>query len=92
MTDRIFLRLNDKWALADDSQQGVVLKAEKRHRRAPWRAVSFIGSTKDVLLRVVGEKGIKLTPEARAAPDALPDTFKQWRRSRTRRAKIERAA
>lgn len=80
--DRILFHLCPGWALAADRQQWILLAAEKRgreavkrHRRAPWRAVSFIGSTKAVLLRVVSEKGIEPTPQGRAALDALPDRF-----------------
>ncbi len=40
-----------------------------------WRAVSFIGSEKRVLHRVLGEKGVVLTPEAQARLDALPERF-----------------
>ena len=40
-----------------------------------WRAVSFVGSTKRVLHRVLSEKGVVLTPEAQARLDALPERF-----------------
>ncbi len=37
--------------------------------------MSFIGGTKTTLARVLGEKGIGLTAEARARFDVLPDNF-----------------
>ena len=93
MTDRIIFQICPGWAVAADRQQWILLAAEKRdqeavkrHRQAPWRAVSFIGSTKAVLLRVVGEKGIKPTPEGWAALDALPDSFNRRRLAPMRRA------
>jgi hypothetical protein len=92
MTDRIFLQLNDKWALAADQRQWVLLTAEKRglqaqkrHRRSPWRAEAFIASSKAILLRVVAEKGIEPTPEAQAALYGLPATFRAWLRRHNRR-------
>ncbi len=37
--------------------------------------VSFVGSSKRVLRRVLGEAGVVLTPEAQARFDALPEQF-----------------
>ncbi len=37
--------------------------------------ISFIGSTKATLSRVLGEKGVVLTAEAAARLDALPERF-----------------
>jgi len=37
--------------------------------------VSFVGGTKATLRRVLGEKGVVLTPEAAARLDALPERF-----------------
>ena len=39
------------------------------------RALSFIGSDKRVLRRVIREAGVILTPAARANLDALPEQF-----------------
>ncbi len=74
-----------RWRLAYDRQQWVVQrraqKARVRHIEghavadSGWRAVSFIGSEKRVLRRVLGEKGVVLTPEAQARLDALPEHF-----------------
>ena len=85
MTDKSLFNLDAKgrWRLAYDRQQWVI----QRRRRAPrhceragiadsgWRGVAFIGSTKATLRRVLGEKGVVLTPEAQARLDALPERF-----------------
>ncbi len=48
----------------------------RQHRRLRLaRGFPFIGSTKATLRRVLGEKGVVLTPEAQARLDALPERF-----------------
>ncbi len=74
MADRQFLRLNDRWALAYDPAQWIVQK----RRGTEWRGVCFVGSNKDILWRVFEEKGIDVTPEARAYIDAMPHRFLDW--------------
>ncbi len=72
-----------RWRLAYDSQQWVIHRRRRAPRRSEragiadsgWRGVSFIGSTKATLRRVLGEKGVVLTPEAQARLDALPEQF-----------------
>ena len=54
MTDRIFLRLSEKWALGYDRNQWIVMV----YRGSRWRSISFIGSHKGVLMRVLKEKGV----------------------------------
>ncbi len=85
MADKPLFNLDAKgrWRLAYDRQQWVL----QRRRRAPgrseragiadsgWRGVSFVGSTKTTLVRVLGEKGVVLTPEAQARLDVLPEQF-----------------
>ncbi len=81
MVDTQFLRLSEKWALAYDQNQWLVQK-----RKAPsktggacrWAAVSFVGSNKADLLRVLREKGAEIDPAAREYIDAMPDTFREW--------------
>ena len=104
MGDRVLFQICDGWALGADNLQWILFKAdkrgpqaEKRHRRAPWKALAFIAYTKTVLLRVLSENGVEPTPEGRAALAALPDTFKAWRRQYNRASTsapsdIERAA
>ncbi len=74
-----------RWRLAYDRQQWVLQRRagtpcrrgsdSAAMRRTGWRAVSFIGSTKTTLARVLGEKGVVLTAEAAARLDALPERF-----------------
>ncbi len=85
MTDKPLFNLDAKgrWRLAYDRQQWVIQhrtkKARVSHtecgsiRDSGWRAVSFIGGKKATLVRVLGEKGVVLTPEAVARLDALPE-------------------
>ncbi len=85
MTDKPLFNLDaeGRWRLAYDSQQRVVQRRRRAPRRSEragisdsgWRGVSFIGSTKTTLRRVLGEKGVVLTPEAVARLDALPEQF-----------------
>ena len=87
MTDKPLFDLDTKgrWRLAYDRQQWVVQrcagKACRRGsdsaamRRTGWRGVSFIGSTKATLRRVLGEKRVSLTAEAAARLDALSERF-----------------
>ncbi len=87
MADKPLFNLDaeGRWRLAYDRQQWVIQhrtkKARVSHpeggsiRDSGWRGVSFIGSTKATLARVLGERGITLTPEAQARLDALPERF-----------------
>jgi hypothetical protein len=75
MADTIFLRLDARFALGADDLQWIVYKS--RCKDAPsfnaplkardWFPVSFISSTKDILLRVLREKGCSLLIEAQEA-------------------------
>ncbi len=81
IADTLFLRLSEKWALAYDKNQWIV-----QRRKAPsktggacrWAGVSFIGSNKDILWRVLREKGAEIDHAAREYIDAMPDTFREW--------------
>ena len=87
MTDKSLFNLDAKgrWRLAYDRQQWVIQHRTKKARvshteggsiaDSGWRGVSFIGSNKRVLARVLGEKGVVLTPEAQTRLDALPEQF-----------------
>jgi hypothetical protein len=44
-----------------------------------WKQVSFVRSTRAILERCIREKGIELSPDGRAALDALPATFDAWK-------------
>ena len=72
-----------RWRLAYDARQWVLQRRKTLPRPSEvgdsaephWRAVSFVGSTKRVLHRVLGERGVVLTAEAQARLDVLPDRF-----------------
>ncbi len=72
-----------RWRLAYDRNQWIVQRRDgpPRASEAPagrnsgFRAVSFVGSSKSVLRRVLGAAGVVLTPEAQAQLDALPEQF-----------------
>ncbi len=87
MADKPLFNLDaeGRWRLAYDARQWVVQRRagepcrrgsdSAAMRRTGWRAVSFIGSAKTTLQRVLGEKGVVLTAEAQARLDALPEQF-----------------
>ncbi len=86
MTDRIFLRLSEGWALGFDQNQWIVMRAksDKSKPGQGWRAIAFVGSTRAVLRRVLREKGAEVAPGARAAVDSFPETFLEWLAARDR--------
>ncbi len=85
MADRPLFNLDTKgrWRLAYDAQQWVIQRRKGPARPANrsgiaesgWRGVSFVGSTKTTLRRVLREAGVGLTAEAQARLDALPEQF-----------------
>jgi hypothetical protein len=86
MSDRIFLRLNEDFALGADSLQWILYR---RHAAVPegsplplrdWRPISFVHFTKGILLRCMREKGCKPSHEAQVALDGMPPTFEAWKR------------
>ncbi len=87
MADKPLFNLDaeGRWRLAYDANQWVLQQRRGKARashiegrsiaRSGYEAVSFIGSNKRVLARVLGEKGVVLTAEAAARLDALPERF-----------------
>ena len=85
MTDTPLFTLDAdaRWRLAYDSQQWIVQRKVGSPRPGKgaavrdtgWKGVSFVGSTKRILRRVLRESGVVLTPEALARLDALPERF-----------------
>ena len=77
------LDVEGRWRLAYDKQQWVVQRRVGSPRPGKgaavrdtgWRAVSFVGSEKRILRRVIREAGVVLTPEAQARFNALPGKF-----------------
>ena len=76
MADIEVFRLNSKWSLGFNRAQWIVRK--KLGTKGKWYPVSFIGSDKDILWRVLEERGVVVTPEAKAAIDAMPHRFVDW--------------
>ncbi len=102
MTDRQFLRLSDRWALAYDNLQWIIQRRggfDKRRGKWNWQALSFISSNRDILLLTLREKGAVIDAGKMEEVLALPYTFKEWlvqQRAReaagTRPSEMEEAA
>jgi hypothetical protein len=87
MSDRIFLRLNEDFALGADSLQWILYRRHSRKGCDGWEGVSFVRSTKAILLRCIREKGCFPDGTAATALDALPDTFDAWKLANTNSSK-----
>lgn len=72
----IFLHLCEGWGLSHDRLQWLLVQWQGEARG--WRPISFVASNKGVLMRVLRENDVTPTPEAKAALDRLPATFKKW--------------
>ena len=79
MNERLILTLSPRWRIVADDLQWIVQK----YNSPKWRAISFVGSNKVVLRRVLAEERADIGPEGQAALDALPATFKEWKRLRS---------
>jgi hypothetical protein len=75
MTDRVFATAG-KWALGADEVQWILYRQQKGD--SPWRSISFVHSTRDVLARCMQEKDIE-PDTADLLLSGLPDTFAQWK-------------
>ena len=79
MSDKQFLRLSDRWALAYDSLQWIIQKRESaKGKPEQWRGVSFISSNRDILVLTFREIGIVPDLGKMEEVMALPYTFKEW--------------
>jgi hypothetical protein len=78
MTDRMVLRLSANWAVLADDRQWMLCRRRKNGKS--WDAVSFVASTKAVLMRCIHEKDAVVDPEGQAALGALPESFQAWKR------------
>ena len=85
------LDIEGRWRLAYDRNQWILQRGEKRksvragaRSKGPrsdgmdWRGVSFVGSEKRILRRVIREAGVVLAAEAQARLDALPEQFLEF--------------
>jgi len=75
--ERIFLRLGENSALGADDHQWILYRGES--------PVSFVRSSKAILVRCIREKGIELSPEGLAGLDVLADGFAAWKADPTRK-------
>jgi hypothetical protein len=86
MSDRIFLRLDERFALGTDDLQWILYRSRRADVQldAPlamkdWKPVSFIRSTKDILLRCMRENGCSPRIEAQVILAGYPSTFDAWK-------------
>ena len=97
VTDRQFLRIGAKWALAHDDLQWILQRFIGTRKSGPragqeiWEDISFVSSTKAILARCMREKGVP-DDDIRIALDRLPDTFAEFIRSPDRKAGLELAS
>ena len=85
MTGRMVLRLSANWAVLADNQQWMLCKRRK-NANSGWKSLSYVASSKAVLLRCLREKGAVVDTQGQAALDALPESFREWQRQMTRPA------
>jgi hypothetical protein len=85
MVDKIFLRLNGDFALGADDLQWILYRRKYTVPEGSplllrdWRPISFVRSTKEILLRCMREKGCKPSHEAQLAFEGMPPTFDAWK-------------
>jgi hypothetical protein len=72
-----FLQLGPNAGLGADENQWILYRA--------GQPVSYVRSTKAVLVRCIREKGIELSAEGKAALDALADDVNAWKADPVRR-------
>jgi hypothetical protein len=74
MADRIFLKLNDRLGLGTDDLQWILYKSSRNKKSGAlnWTAISFVSSTKDILLRCVRESGLGDSTAASALESMVP--------------------
>jgi hypothetical protein len=75
--ERIFLKLGESGGLGADDHQWILYRGES--------PVSFVRSSKAVLVRCIREKGIELSAEGLAGLDALADGFAAWKADPSRK-------
>ena len=78
MTDRFLFDLAPGWARGADDLQWMLLRGKMRGEERYWNPVSFVASSKSILLRVLREKGVQPSAAAKEKLDALPDRFCDW--------------
>ena len=71
MSERALISLAQGWALGADSRQWILYQVSAA---CIW-PIHFIATHQRIIERLIREEGIDLSPEGRAAIDALPDHF-----------------
>jgi hypothetical protein len=64
-----------KWAVGTDQVQWILMRW-LGHPRNPWKHLSFVSSSRDILARVMRERGVPET-DRDALLSALPERFAQ---------------
>jgi hypothetical protein len=77
--ERIFLRLGENGALGADDHQWVLYRGES--------PVSFVRSSKALLVRCIREKGIEVSAEGLSGLVALADGFGAWKADPARKVR-----
>jgi hypothetical protein len=85
MTDRMVLRLSATWAMLADDRQWMLCR-RRTNANSGWKPLSYVASSKAVLLRCIGEKGTVVDAQGQAGLDALPESFRAWQRQMTKPA------
>ena len=75
---KLVAQLSARWRVLGDTDQWI-LQYKKKAKKEDWGNVSFIGSTKRILMRCIREANAPITGRAQSKLDRLPDTFKCWR-------------
>jgi hypothetical protein len=79
MSDRLLFKLSPNWALGHDRHQWIVLRRRNLRTQSGWKALSFIGSTKTTLRRVLKERDVTLTSDAEYRLSEFEERFIDWR-------------
>ncbi len=80
MSERRKLHLASGWALGWDETQWILFRARKAHAETRWMPVSYIATTKGILLRCMRENGVQADRRGLQALATLPEQFEDWRR------------
>jgi hypothetical protein len=73
------LTLSPNWRISFDNQQWIVQRRQTSKGKNKWASVSFVGSTKQVLLYVLKRDRVVINKAGQKTLDALPATFIEWR-------------
>ena len=69
--------VSNKWALTSDRLQWMLQRQTMRYGQIAWHSVSFVSSTREILVRCMRENGCPPADAARLLA-GLPSIFKEW--------------